>query len=383
MMAGSSVALRACVIGLITAGTALSPALASAQPETEPAEPAPPVPSPLPPPPQPAIETELEGEAEPKIERKQTEGDERRVDGHVFIFPAFVASSIVASYVGLRVRLGSSIIDNVPTAVGPFRVTAVTIATGLDAGIKLTDWLGIFGTAAGRSLISTNLEGLLLEGATYDFGGGGGAIVRLFHSDKTGSQLSLRGGAGYTRGQIATLYPLFSTPIDSLDALLQRRLGDEIKTPFSTFTYSGSLAFAQSIGRLLGVQLSAELGGTRFTQEPWDSVRRVRESTAVDDFTFALGVAPSIDFMAVRVPIAVMPEYVVARAASSAHIRGAGDFDTFHTVGVGAYYSGRTNLQVGLLWTILLGLRPLDGPQGRQSDTPSQQYWQLGLRYIW
>lgn len=384
---------RACVLGVLVATASMVPALAYAQPESEPAPEAPAAPPTPPPPttaqpeaspPQPALETELEGEAETKakVETKPKEGDDRRIKDHVFIFPAFVTSSIVASYVGVRVRVGSSTIENVPSTVGPLRITAVTLAETLDAGIKLTDWLGIFATGGMRSLISTNLQGLVLEGATYDFGAGGGVILRLFRSDKTGSQLSLRGGVGYTSGHIATLYPLFDVPIQSLDDLLRRNLGDTITTPFSTFGYGGSLAFAQSFGRLLGLQLSADIGGARFTHEPFDAVRRMRESTTVDGFTFALGAAPSIDFNAVHFPIAVVPEYVITRAASSAQIRGAGDFDTFHQLGVGAYYSGRTSLQLGVIWATLLGVRPLETARG-QSDTPTQHFGQLSLRYVW
>lgn len=37
----------------------------------------------------------------------EAEGRERTLNGHVFIFPGYVESSIVASYIGLRIRLGA------------------------------------------------------------------------------------------------------------------------------------------------------------------------------------------------------------------------------------------------------------------------------------
>lgn len=358
---------RSRALGLMTAAAFFVPRLASAQsgPAPSPAPPeaaAPPAASP------------------PQVE--EAEGRERTLGNHVFLFPAHVRSSLVTSYVGLRIRLGLDTVGSLPTAIGRSDVEVVTLNEGLDVGAKITDWLGVFGVVGVRALIGTNLRALTYAGATYDVGGRAGAVVRLFRSERTGSQLSLRAGVGATRGQLATLYPIFDSPVQSAVQLLQGDLGESIRTPFTTSSYEGTVAFTQGFGRAFGVQASGAMGGSRVTTEPYDGVRKTRGSNTVNGVTYAFGVGPSIDFNALHVPIAVMPEYVITRQASTAQLQGSGSFDTRHLIAAGVYYSGRVNLQLGLLWATELGAKGLTNPLG-QSDSPRSSHLQFVLRYIW
>jgi hypothetical protein len=394
---------RGCAATAIATAVSLVPALAFAQPE--PAQPvappmvappmteapaqvpaqAPALPEPAPmtaPSPMLALPPQSEPPAPPSPESADANGHERTLSHHVFLFPAYVTSSLVVSNFGLRIRLGTESVPRVPTANGNSDINTVTLSEGLDLGIKLTDWLGVFVTGGVRSLIGTNLRALTYAGATYDLGFRGGAILRLFRSERTGTQLSLVAAGGHTRGQISTLYPIFDQPILSAVDLLRGDLGESIKTPFSTSAYEGSLAFAQGFSHFFGVQASASVGGSTVTIEPYDRIRRTRDTTSIDGVTYAFGVAPSIDLNAVHVPIAVMPEYVIARKESSAQLRGAGSYDTTHQLALGVYYSGRVNLQVGLIWSTVLSAGRLETPLGR-SDVPTQTAGTFILRYVW
>lgn len=340
-----------------------APAFAFAQDEAAPAPPAPTI-------------------APTSAPADEESGHERTLKGHVFIFPAYVASGIVVSYIGLRLRLSLSSVSAVPTPIGPTDITAVTVSEGLDLGIKIADWVAVFATGGVRSLVSTSLRGLVYEGATYDIGAYAGALFRLFRSERTGSQLSARVGGGYTRGQVMTLFPIFDQPVQSVADLLQGNLREAMATPFNTITYDGTLAYTQGFSRLFGLQVSAGFGGTHLTTEPFDRVRARRSSTTASNFTYAFAVAPSFDFNAFKVPVAVMPEYVLLRRASTAQLRDGGDIDTAHLFALGVYYSGRVNLQLGLLWAIELGQHPLRTPQGT-SDSPVQNGGEFVLRYVW
>jgi hypothetical protein len=379
---------RTRVFGVIFATASAVPTLAYAQPETEPtpvpAAPAPPPTMPPATPPAPdLVEQTPAGEGRAPPPPAKVDGGDRVIKGHVFIFPNFVASSIVASYVGVRVVLGASDASNVPIATGETaNIDSLTLNEGFDLGIKITDWFGLYATGGVRSLIGTNLKALTYAGATYDIGAGGGAIVRLFRSDKSGSQLSARLSGSYANGQFSSLLPIFQNPAASAVAALQGDLGSSIKTPFSSVGYSGALAFAQSFGRFFGLQAAGGFGGSHITSEPYIQAQKSRNNDTVDDFTYSIGAALSFDFNAWQVPIAIMPEYLLAREASSATIRGAGDFDTVHTVALGAYYSGRKTLQLGLAVSTRLSVSPLITPQG-QSDAPNQTSGHFVLRYIW
>ena len=312
-----------------------------------------------------AARADSEEKPEEKPEKpEKPEGADRTLKNHVFLFPAYASTSIVATYLGLRVRFGTQDISNVATAIGAQSISTLSLSEGLDFGLGITDWLGVFVTAGFfRSLIGTNLRALTYAGATSDAGGSGGVIARLFRSERTGSQLSLRGTFGYTQGQVSTLYPIFDQPVLSAAELLQGNLGATITSPSAaTARTAGAIAFAQGFGRFFGVQASAGGGGSTVTVEPLDRIRNVRESKSVSDVIYSFAVAPSLDFNAFKVPVAVMPEYVVSGPANAAQIRGAGEFDTVHTAALGVSYSGRVNLQFGLIWATVLG-REVSSPR--------------------
>jgi hypothetical protein len=380
--------------------TSLLPSIASAQTDTEPPLTPPPTtmaptttPPPtttLPPPtevvpPPPAAEpTAVPTKTEPTATCPgQCDGAERILKGHTFLYPAFVASPIVATYLGLRIRTGDQAASNAPTAVGNRDITALTLSETLDLGIKITDWFAFTLTGGVRAIIGSNLPALTYGGATYDVGGRAGLLFRLMRNEDTGTQLGIGVGAAVTRGQVSTLFPLFAQPLQSAVDALQGDLGESIKTPFTTTNFDASFSVAQALaGKLLGLQASAGIGRGSITAEPYDSVRKVRISSTESSATYEFGAALSFDFNAFKVPIAVMPEYVFTRQTSTAPVRGSGVFDTIHIIALGIYYSGRPNLQFGLISSAQLGTNPLLLPNG-PSDTPVVENGELILRYIW
>lgn len=381
---------HACTFAAVTAAASLMPTLVFAQPVTEPPETVPVTPAaPAPEPPQ-ATPLPSVNEApltmsvpEPPCSPKKDESSsDRTLGNHVFIFPTEVTSSLVTTYVGLRLRLGSNSVTNLPTVAGITSIEAVTFAEGLDLGIKVTDWLGIFVTGGVSTLVGTNLRALTYAGATYELGGSGGAVLRLLRIDRTGTQLSFRAHGAYARGQVSTLFPIFDRPVASLVDALQGDLGESIRTPTTRLSGTGAFAFTQGFGKFFGLQASAALGVGRVEIEPYDRVARVRTTQTDSELTYAFGAAPSFDFDAFSVPIAVMPEYVLSRQAHTAEVRGAGTFDTQHTLALGAYYSGRVNLQIGVIGKVVLGTNGLTTAQGT-SETPKTTFGELILRYVW
>ena len=106
----------------------------------------------------------------------------------MFLFPSFVDSAIIASFVGLRVRLIAVGVPDVPTDFGTYSLKTTSVAEGVDLGLKLTDWLGIQGTLAGRALVGTDVRSLAYFGATYDYGVGLGGVVRLLRDEGLGTR---------------------------------------------------------------------------------------------------------------------------------------------------------------------------------------------------
>lgn len=307
-----------------------------------------------------------------------------RRGGHELIFPARVDTAVAATYVGLRVRLGVESASGLPSGGGTFDVNTLTVGEGLDVGLALTDWLGVFVTGAGRALLGSNVPGLIFQGATYDLGGAGGAIVRLFESERTGTQVSLRGQGAYLAGQIASLLPIFqigSAGVAVREAL-RGNLRSSIYSPITTVRYGGSVALAQGFGPLFAVQASAGLGGAVWSFEPFDLNAGRRDEIRVTGVTYQFGVAPSVDLRTVGVPLAVMPEVLLVRGPGLAQLQGNQSFDTVLDLLAGLYYSGRPNLQLGLIGGTVVGAKPVRSDVG-SSSAPRQLSGELVVRHVW
>jgi hypothetical protein len=347
---------------------------ASAQ-EPAPAEPEPP-PAPATEPPPPT----------PPGSMSQPEGTNpnRTLGGHQFIFPQFVDPAFVATYFGLRIRLTSFSAPGLPTPLGLVDLDGVGLSESLDFGIKLFDFLGIYGAAGARSLISTNLRSLVYQGATYDLVGNIGAVVRLLRSESTGTQLSARAHFLQSSGQVSSLGPIFSaeTVRVGLRDVLQGNLGESLRTPFHGISYGGMLTAAQAISPLFGLQATAGVGYTSTSIERWDINTSSRPTFTVRGVTYRLGLAASVDLFPKKIPIAIMAEYLLARQPTPAQFTGRDELDNVHTLFGGVYYSGRPNLQLGLGGGTELNFGPTTSPLG-SSEEPTVIFGQFVMRYIW
>ncbi len=308
----------------------------------------------------------------------------RTVGGHQFIFPQFVDSSFVATYFGLRIRLAEFRAPNLPTQFGPIDITAVNFSQGFDLGIRIFDWLGLYGSTGVRSLISTNLKSLVYQGATFDLGANGGFIVRLLHNDRTGTRIALRGQAGIASGQSSSLIPLFQAANVrvALSDILQGNAGESIRTPFHSSNYGGTLTAAQAISPMFGLQAAAGVGYQLTTLRRWNPNTATRQDIDVNGVTYRFGLAASVDFNPLKVPIAIMAEYLVTRQASASSLAVGDDLDDLQDIFAGIYYSGRPNLQLGLGVGGELNLGPSTSPEGR-SEKPHVLFSQFVLRYVW
>jgi hypothetical protein len=99
-------------------------------------------------------------------------------------------------------------------------------------------------------------------------------------------------------------------------------------------------------------------------------------------FNFRAGVAFDADFQPIRVPIDVLLEYQMAREATVSDLIDATALDVLHTIALAIFYSGRTNLQAGLVLGWQLGVQPIGTPAGT-SGRPDSKLTELLLRYIW
>lgn len=305
----------------------------------------------------------------------------RSVGKHSFIFPALVDSAFVATYVGLRLHVASFDMKNLPTDFGKLDLSAIHVAEGLDVGFRIVDILGIWATFGARTFVATNAKSLVYEGATFDYGGNAGAILRLLRSEATGTQLSLRGSFGLSKGQLSSLAGLF--PTTETDVAIADTLNSQLlRTPIHETNFGGSLAVAQSLSPMFGLQAAVGLGWASTTIEPYDVDAGRRIERHRRGLTYNAGIAASCDFMALHFPLALMVEYRLSRQTSSPGALMTDDLSNVSGLFGGVYYSGRPNLQLGVGGGLNLGLAPGVTRFGK-SDAPSLALGQFILRYVW
>jgi hypothetical protein len=133
---------------------------------------------------------------------------------------------------------------------------------------------------------------------------------------------------------------------------------------------------------MFGIQVEGGLGGSSLTLSPFDPNTGTRVDEVTSGVNFRAGAAFDADFDTVNVPIAALAEYQMTREASASDLVGATTLDVLHTIALGLFYSGRPNLQAGVVFAWQLGVQPIGTPVGT-SGRPDSKLAELMFRYVW
>ncbi|MFY0571660.1 hypothetical protein ACN28E_48630 [Archangium lansingense] len=320
------------------------------------------------------------------------QGRSRQLGGHTFLFPILQQSAFVSSYVGLHEGVVVYDVPDLPIgSLGLQDVSLTGFQQTLDLGLRITPWLGLWGQARGIAYTGMTVGSFVSDGASYRVGGDAGLVVRLLHFDSSGTQLSLRAGAGLQGGREFTLLPLLSSIVDTpgvtLVSILRGNLGELLIVPMSESSVNGGAYFAQKLGTpVLGLQASASAMHAWRTRKPFEPTTGARVDQDTTAFRFNLAVALAADFNPLGVPLALMGEYLFTAGSQSEVALARTDLNT-SSIALGLYYSGRPNLQLGLGGVAVLHAEPRIGRDAdgnlAKSGSPSINYGQLMLRYIW
>ncbi|MCE9671177.1 hypothetical protein LY474_25535 [Myxococcus stipitatus] len=261
----------------------------------------------------------------------------------------------------------------------------------VDLRRAVNDWVDVTGFARGPVVTSPHANPLLVDGATLELVGEAGGVIRLLRGDTDGTLLSLRGHFGFDKSREITLLPLVESLLDSTgmtsEELVEQELGEFVFIPEQEATVHGGLFVAQVLDAVFAVQgsVSAEFAWQR--RRPFDSLMdsRVVESTHAVRVFLALAVTADLSPVT-RVPLALMAEYVF-RTGAQEQVDAADTLLEDSTVGLGLYYSGNPDLQVGLgaVATLDMGTELSVDAAGRPVlvDEPTRVYGQLLIRYVW
>jgi hypothetical protein len=291
-------------------------------------------------------------------------GRKRELGGHTFLTPSFVDSALVLSYLGGRVGIEFESQLNISIeGIEPLDIDRIYIGEAIDAGVALFDRLQLFVHLVGIAGTSTDAESFFVRGSEYRLSATFGAMLKLFEIDATNTQVSIRGFVTPETGDVLTLLPLASALIESefetLGEVLAARRGELLVTPYSAFRWGGGVAVAQPLTPLFSAQASARVTFESASVEPFDLPNGARRTLDWSSITPELGIALTGDADPVGVPLAVMLEYQISFSDREVEQTGLNDSDTWHTLAGGVYYTGRSDLQTGVVLYTVIDAEPL------------------------
>lgn len=342
-------------------------------------------------------------------------GSTRVLGGHSFLLGSFVPSGLINSRVGVRAGLEYHQVSGyvqLPSlgATSPQVVDlqTINIAETIDFAVRLHDHFAIYGDGYGKARVGANINTLLGAGADYTYGGHLGLLVKLFHLSSF--QISVAGQAGYYAGQSAGIMALFqdlnviaqdaveevqqnpvidvNRAVDKLNTAFRTATAD-LLTPFEGLTYGVSLNIAQALGRYAGLQASVGYYAESATYRPtrYDSVTAgpVMQEHTVSTQRPSFGLAADFDASPAGLPLAIMLEYQATPTnVTDTQDSSALDLSSLEQLlALGLFYSGRTDLQLGVTTYSVYGRLPTLNADAATSDKPLDIAGQLVFRYFW
>ncbi|MHB8417160.1 MAG: hypothetical protein ACYDCL_03730 [Myxococcales bacterium] len=310
----------------------------------------------------------------------------RILNGHIFQYGTLVDPAMMGTTFGMRF---SSTFERVPGfpagALGPVDVNEVAGGTQADFTLMIFDRLSLFVQGSGSGQTGSNVSSLLGTGVNFDYDTNGGLQLGLIHDERTGDLLTLRGELGYSQGQLLGLGQLVTdlttNPRATMQDVLTDGPGEVLLTPYETFHYGGSLAYAHAFGSSFDLQ--ASLGALEYveTVHPFQAASNARGSVVGHDFSPSGAIGFTLGGADGGFPFALQIEYGLTLAwldGTSQHPE--------QDAAAGLYYSGRPDLQLGV---VLVGswLAPVQGLSASgapaSSALPQAATGEFVFRYVW
>ncbi len=330
----------------------------------------------------------------------ETDGEgARTLKGYTFAYPrylghAFIATSFHAG-AGVEFYDQEGVESEVETPDGELEIfefdrTLVFARLRSNLDFAIGESFGFGAGAEYRAQVGTNEQSLFLYGAETGYAITPRMKVRLWRGVQSGSQLSLQAHGAFSGGLRAVPQGLlrelaleiadiaqdderitclvaadFECAFDEVDLVAAIQLHRQ------SYGGGGMLAFAQRLGGAAGLQLDAGLDGVGSTYS-WGYIGDIDAGSVL----FHAGASPSLNFYP-SFPLGLAFEYrfhVEHTSYESSEEAGIGDdateTATGHKVGIGAYFTGRRDLQLGAILGLSfmsesadIGRSASDGPE--------------------
>ncbi|HTB72835.1 MAG TPA: hypothetical protein VK762_06310 [Polyangiaceae bacterium] len=333
----------------------------------------------------------------------------RTIGDATFMLPAWAESAFVLTEFGFRQDIEYESIPHFPVAsLGTYNLSWVQFQETVDVAVRLTSFLGVYAEGAASGALGPDTASLLFQGGGLDYGGKGGAVLRLYRNEASGSQVALRLYGGGDGGRTLDLIDFFgafgiraarglqnavsqTSDVSQLPAKLTNEAIALADTDYSTIAFyrsssvltGTSLHYAQALVGPLTVQLSVALERTWGQQRPYDLSLQDFAKLSTTDTTITLDSVLSCDFGRWSVPLGASAEYAGSKTYRSLN-GGSVYIPSTHDIGGGLYFTGRRGVEIGALLFTRRNLKADSGFETPESSAKPVGYvGSLVFRALW
>lgn len=338
----------------------------------------------------------------------------RTLEQHTFPVAEFSPTPFAFTSFGMRVGVEQLRVPNYLqlkalslNANPKIELNSLLVAEAFDLSVRLHDRVAIAGAAYGQVRVGADRPSLLNEGMDYTYGGSLSVLVTLLRARQF--QLSIRGTFGGSTGQIASIGLLFNDLSEIANraiaqppnqVLTQQQAAQklqaafnlataEMMTPFGAWNASGSIAMAFAFNRYLGLQgslgFAVDDSTYHVSRYEDDSRSLVKYDRAVRSLMPTGALALDFDGAPKQIPVDVLLEYQLAPTWTTTSAPGTelSQSAVEHLLSLALYYSGRKDLQLGVMGFMVLGQTPLLGDNSQPSGHPHKIAGRFVFRYFW
>jgi hypothetical protein len=310
--------------------------------------------------------------------------------GHYFIFPVLQEPAFITTHITFTQSLELLSVPDAPVRPGrTYDVSALGVDESIAFHARFLDRFEASIGGAAEAYSGSGVKSALVGGAAYWFDGQLGLGMRLVRGRRTQFSMRLGGAFGSSKRIefIPVLQQLAQQPPSSVDAVVDGSSGRKITTPASRDAVKLSFHLAHAFSRAFGFQ-AAFVATESFIhlRVAYDEQRRISANVTTPELDAALtfDLRPLVE----QVPLALIAEYSASWSQVATQEPGLSRWlETRQVISGGAYYSGRKDLQVGLVVRHILSFATTQGfdSQGRPFPIgkPDFTALQLTLRYIW
>ena len=320
------------------------------------------------------------------------EPPEQVLGQHLFLFPDLQKSAFMTTNINFQQAMELLSVPDAPVRAGrTYDVSALGVAERIDLGVRFLKRFEATIGGSAEAFSGTGIKSALVGGAAYTFDGLIGAGMRIMRSSHT--QVAVRLAGTFGSAKRVEFLPVLAAvtaqggAAQSIDSIVDGSTGRRIITPATRDAVSASFHLAQSILPSLGFQGTAGFTESFIHLDLFENTER-----HIDAELSSPELAGAVTFdlrpLVPLVPIAFIAEYRIRWTYVATREPGLQEWlDAEQTLGGGVYYSGRSELQVGLHALHILRFATTEGfdseghpfPIGR----PEYTAFQLTLRYTW